>query len=114
MIAVGIRFDHARVDRKTFTLDEAIHHAPCDNPLEDMAQDVAFAKAIEAVDRKRGMMRHLIVEIELTESPIGKVQPDFLAQTALVSDTVAVPNNEHPDHEFRIDRRAADLAVKGS
>jgi len=58
-------------------------------------------------------MRHLVVEIELTEPPVGKVQPDFLAQTAFVSDTVAVSDDQHPNHEFWIDRRAADLAVKG-
>jgi hypothetical protein len=40
------------------------------------------------------------------------VQFDFLAQTALVSDAVAVPDNEHPDHQFRIDRWPADVAVK--
>jgi len=64
-----------------------------------VAQDVASAEAIETVDRKRGVMRHLVVEIELTEPPVGKVQPDFLAPTAFVSDTVAVSDDQHPNHE---------------
>ena len=58
-------------------------------------------------------MRDLVVEIELAEPSVGKVQLDFLAQTALVSDAVAVSDDEHPDHQFGIDRRAADVAVKG-
>src|SRR5262249_33388822 len=99
---------------ETLALDEAIRHARRDHALEDVAQDVALAKALKTIDRKRGVMWHLVVEIELAEPPVGKVQLDLLAQTALVSNAVAVPDAEHPDHEFRINRRAADVAVKGS
>ena len=35
----------------------------------------------------------------------------LLAQPALRTDAVAVADNEHPDHEFGVDRRPADLAV---
>ena len=59
-------------------------------------------------------MRHLVVEVELAEPSIGKVKLDLLAQTAFRPDAIAVPDNKHPDHQFRIDRRAADVAVKGS
>ena len=37
---------------------------------------------------------------------------DFLAQPPLEADAVAVANNQHPDHEFRINRRASSLAVE--
>src|SRR5215813_13466125 len=78
----------------------------------EVAQDVALTEALKTVDRKRRMMWDLVVEIELAEPPVGKVQPDFLAQTAFVSDAVAAPDNQHPDHELWIDRWTADLAVK--
>jgi hypothetical protein len=45
--------------REALTLDETVHHAPCNDALEDMAQNVVLAEAMETVDRKRGVMRHL-------------------------------------------------------
>ena len=37
----------------------------------------------------------------------------LLAQPALRADAEAVADDQHPDHQFRIDRGAADLAVEG-
>src|SRR5215510_691461 len=113
MIAAGICFHHACINRETFAFDEAIRHARRYDPLEDVAQDVALAKAFKTIDRKRRVMRDPVVEIELAKPSVGKVQLDLLAQTALLSDAVAVSNNEHPDHQLRVDGRAADVAVKG-
>jgi hypothetical protein len=56
---------------------------------------------------------NFVVEIELAEPTIGKMQPDFFTQTALVTDPVTISDDEHPDHQFWIDGGAADLAVKG-
>ena len=58
-------------------------------------------------------MRNLVVEVELAEPPVGQMQLDFLAQLALRADAVAVADDEHPDHQLGIDRRAADVAVMG-
>jgi hypothetical protein len=41
------------------------------------------------------------------------VEFDLLAQAALGTDAVAVADNQHPDHELRVDRRPTDLAVEG-
>jgi hypothetical protein len=41
------------------------------------------------------------------------MQFNFLGQPALRPQTVAVPDNQHSDHQFRIDRWPADLAVIG-
>jgi hypothetical protein len=57
-------------------------------------------------------MRHLALQIEFAEPAVGKVKLDLFAQTALVPDPVAVPDNQHSDHQFRIDRRPANVAVK--
>ena len=59
------------------------------------------------------MIGNLVVEIEATEPAIGEVEVDFFAQFPLRTDTIAVSNNEHSDHELGIDRRSTDLAVEG-
>ena len=58
-------------------------------------------------------MRDLVVEIEPAKPSIGQMQFNFLGQPALRPQTVAVPNNQHPNHQFRINRWPADLAVIG-
>jgi hypothetical protein len=44
------------------------------------------------------MVRDLVVEIELAEPALGKVQRYFLTQSALMTNAVAVTDQEHPDH----------------
>src|SRR5262249_38606903 len=53
------------------------------------------------------------VEVEPTEPAIGKMQLDFLAELALRADTVAVGDDQHPDHQLGINRGPAHLAVEG-
>ncbi len=57
------------------------------------------------------MVRNLVVEIEPAESAVCEMQFNFLGQLALRPQTVAVPDNQHPDHQLRIDRWPSDLAV---
>src|SRR5258708_7847437 len=58
------------------------------------------------------MVRNLIVEIELAEPAVRKLQRHFLAQPALMTNAIAVTDQEHPDHQLGIDRGPADVAVK--
>src|SRR5262245_9699582 len=41
------------------------------------------------------------------------MQLDFLTELAFRADAVAVADNEHPDHEHRIDRGPADRGIVG-
>ncbi len=58
------------------------------------------------------MVWNLVIEIELAEPAISKVQRHFLAQPPLMANAIAVPYQEHPDHQLGINRGSADLAVK--
>jgi hypothetical protein len=59
-----------------------------------VAQDVALAKALKTIDRKRRVMRDLVAEIEFAEPPVSEVRFDLLARAALVSNPVAVPHKD--------------------
>src|SRR5579863_665773 len=112
MIAAGVGLHHARIHREAFALDEARDHAGCNYALENMAQDLALTEAAEPVHRERRVVRNLVVEIELAEPAVGKMQGHFLAQLALMTNAIAVTDQEHTDHQLGIDRGPANVAVE--
>jgi hypothetical protein len=74
MLFAGIGFHHARVHREALALDKAGGHARCNHALEDMAQNLALTEAAKPIHRERRMVRNLIVEIELAEPAVSKMQ----------------------------------------
>src|SRR5665648_741344 len=58
-------------------------------------------------------MRDLVFKIELAEPAVREVKLNFLGEPALRAYAAAVANDEHADHELRIDRGASDVAVVG-
>ena len=60
------------------------------------------------------MVRHVAVEAKPAEPAIGEVEMHFLAEPPLRADAEAITNNQHPDHQFGIDRRPPNRAVEGS
>ena len=65
-----------------------------------------------AVDRERRRVRHGRFEAKPAEPPVGEIEPDLVAQSPLGTDRIAIADQQHPDHQLRIYRGAADLAVK--
>jgi hypothetical protein len=58
------------------------------------------------------MIRDAIFKPKPTEPPVGQVKLNLLTQTPFRADRIAVANQQHPDHQLRIDRRAARMTVK--
>jgi len=62
--------------------------------------------------REGGMIGHIAVEPEPAEPPVGQIEVDLFAQAPLGADTEAVADDQHPDHQLRINRRPSQRAVE--
>ena len=65
-----------------------------------------------AIDREGRMIGNLVFKPEPAEPPVGQVELDLLAQPTLGTDRRAVADKKYPDHQLRIDRRAARMTVE--
>ena len=81
--AASIGFDHARINGKAFTANETSIHAATHYRLEDMAEEVAVAKASMPVLAKGGVIGDLVFQSKLAKPAIGEVQRNVLAKPAL-------------------------------
>ena len=88
-------------------------HAAADNLLEDLAQDIAVAKAPVTVHREGRMVRNRVFYAQTAEPAVGQVQRHFLAQAPLRADRIAIADNQHPDHQLGAHRRTTQVAVMG-
>jgi hypothetical protein len=79
--------------------------------LEEVAEQVAVAKAPVAVLREGRMVRHRVRQIQPAEPAVGQVQVDLVAEPTLRADAEAIADDQHPDHQLRVDRRSAGRAV---
>jgi hypothetical protein len=59
------------------------------------------------------MIGYMAVEAETTKLAICQIEMDFLARAPLGADAKAITDDQHPDHQFGIDRWATNRAVKG-
>ena len=80
--------------------------------FEELAQNVALAKAAMPVLGKRRMVWDLAVQAEAAEPAIGEIEMHFLAQAAFRANAQAIADKKHADHQLRIDRGAAGAAVE--
>jgi hypothetical protein len=108
-----IRHDQAGVDREAFAADKACCDARLHHPLEHTPEDVAHPEALVAGARECRMIRDLVLDAQATEPAIGQVHLHLAAQQPLRADGKHVADDEHPDHEHRIDRRPAKMRVVG-
>jgi hypothetical protein len=90
---------------KPFATNQTGCNARLDDPFEYTAENLTLAKALVAGARERRMIRHSILDTELAEPAIGEVHLDFTADQSFRADRKDIPHDQHPDHQFRIDRR---------
>src|SRR5277367_145120 len=59
------------------------------------------------------MIGDIAIEPQSTKPAIGQIEMDLLAQATLRTNAKAIADNEHPDHQLRIDRGPSHVAVIG-
>ena len=111
-LLIGVGGDQAGIDGKSIGADQPFGHAALDDGFEQMAQDIALAKAPVPVLGKGRMVGNLAIETEPAEPAIGEIEMNFLAQAPLRPNAHAIADDQHPDHQLRIDRGAAGAAVE--
>lgn len=57
------------------------------------------------------MVRHRIVQTQAADPTVGQIQMHFPTQAPFGTNAVAVGDDQHPDHQFGIDRRATCMVV---
>jgi len=78
-----------------------------------VAQEITISEAAVTVLRKGRVIRHLALQPEPAEPPIGEVQMHLFAEPAFRTNAEAIADQQHPNHQLRVDRRTSDLAVEG-
>src|SRR5262245_32862569 len=79
--------------------------------LEDTAKEITLAEPLAAGTREYRVIWDVVLNVQASEPAIGEVHLHLTAQQPLRADGKNIVNDEHSDHEFRINRRAAERRV---
>jgi predicted nucleotidyltransferase component of viral defense system len=91
--------------------NQARRHASADDALEHAPKDVAVTETLIAGTRERRVIRNLVLKAQATEPSVSQVDPNVPTQRPLRSNGKDVADDEHPDHQHRIDRWATETRV---
>src|SRR5437879_13917014 len=98
-------------DRNAFPPNQTRRDPRLDDSLEHVAENISTTKTLVAGARKCRMIRDSVLDSKLAEPAIGQVHLHFTADQPLRADRKHVPHDQHPDHQFWIDRRAAHRRI---
>jgi hypothetical protein len=112
-LLVGVRRNQAGIHRKTFSPDQSGCNTGLNDTLEDLAEDVTVTKPFIAGTRERRVIRNLVLNAQAAEPAIRQIDLDFAAKHPLRADRERVADDQHPDHQHRINRRPANLGIIG-
>ena len=112
-LTVGVGLDQAGIDREALATNQAGLDAGPHDAFEDVAEEIALAKALGARTAEGGVIGDRIFQVKVAKPPIREVDLNLPAKLALRPDGEHVADDQHPDHQHRIDRRAADPGIVG-
>jgi len=93
------------INREALAGNKASLTALLDNLLKQHAVNVALAKPAVAVLGEGRMIRHGAFQPQPAEPAIGQVEMHLIAQLPLGTDAIGVANQQHSQHQFRINSR---------
>lgn len=108
-----VGLDLAAVHGRALAGHEARLRAAAHHFLEHGAEHAAVAEAAVPVLAEGAVVRHGAVQTQAAEPAVGQVEVDLRTQPALGADAAEVADQQHSDHQLRVDRRAPDRAVVG-
>src|ERR1700747_2197625 len=111
LLLVYIRLDQACIDRERFAPNEPGRNAHCHYPLEDPTQSVALPEALVPRTAEYRVIGDPVLNAELAKPPVGQVDLDFSAQPAIRAERKHVANDQHPDHQHRVNRGPTRVRV---
>lgn len=112
VLRVRVGLDQAGINSHALAADQPFCDAACHGHFEQVAQKFALPKSAMPVLEKGRLIGNAVVQIETAEQAIGQGQRHLFTQTSLGPDAETVPNQKHPDQEFRVNRRMARVAVE--
>jgi hypothetical protein len=104
--------NQAGVDGEPIGSDQPFGHAALDDGFEQMAQQIALAKSPVPVLGKGRMVRDLAIQTEPTKPAVREIKMNFFTQAALRPYAPAIADDQHADHQLRINRGATGAAVQ--
>ena len=101
-----------QADRAT-KLGRSILPNPSCPPTPSGAEHAKKPEPIQALLRAERQRRtELTIPARLKKPAVGEVQVDLLAQPPLGANAKAIADDQHPDHQLRVNRGPTHLAVK--
>ena len=93
-------------------LDQACRHAASQHFIEQLAEQIAVTKTPMAILREGRVIWDFVFQTQPAEPAIGQVQVHLFAQSTLGTNAIAVADDQHAHHQFRINLGAPDRAIE--
>src|SRR5215510_494334 len=110
-LLVGVGHDQAGIDGKAFATNQACVDARLHHALEHAAEDVAVTETLIAGTRECRVVGDLVLDAQAAEPPVRQVDLNLTTEQPLRADGKNVADDEHPDHQQGVNRRAAEGRV---
>jgi hypothetical protein len=109
---VDVRLDQAGVDRERLATNQTDRNAADHHALEHASEYLALAEALVPGAREDRVVRDLVLNAQTTEPAVRQIDLNLGTDPSLRPDRKHVADQQHSDHQFRVDRGASGVAVE--